>query len=155
MLDPIDKKILKLLQDNSQISNQDLADKVALSPSPCSRRVKQLEKEGYITKHVALLNSKKIGLNLTILVSVGLDSHSPEKMSGFEKEMVSLPEVVQCYLITGQSADYLLKVVVPDLVYYQSFLLDKLTCIKGVSSVHSSFVLSSITDTTALPLNHL
>ncbi len=154
MIDRVDKKILELLQIDSRISNQDLAEKVALSPSPCSRRVKQLEEKGYITKHVALLNPETIGLQLTILVLVGLDSHSPAKMSGFEKSMELLPEVIQCYLITGQSADYLLKVIVPDMTYYQSFLLDKLTVIDGVASVQSSFVLRSIIDTTALPLNH-
>lgn len=155
MLDRIDKKILDLLQNDGGISNQDLADKVALSPSPCSRRVKQLEDEGYISKRVALLDPKQIGLDLVILVSVGLDGHTPEKMAGFEEKIVAFPEVVQCYLITGQAADYLLKVVVPDLNYYQSFLLNKLTRIKGISSLHSSFVLRRITDTTALPLELL
>ncbi len=155
MLDRIDKKILECLQRDSQLSNQDLSDKVGLSPSPCSRRVKQLEEEGYIQKHVALLNPKKIGLDLTILVLVGMDGHSHEKMSHFEKAIATLPEVVQCYLITGQTADYLLKVLVPDLEHYQSFLMDKLTPIKGVGTIHSSFVLRSVTDTTSIPLAHL
>lgn len=154
-MDNIDKKILKLLQLNSQISNQELAEKVALSPSPCSRRVKQLEDDGYISKYVALLDPKKLGLELTIIVLVGLDSHDPEKMTGFEKTILSIPEVIQCYLIAGQEADYLLKVVVPNLNEYQSFLLDKLTRINGVSNVHSSFVLRRIIDKTELPLNHL
>lgn len=155
MIDRVDKKILECLQQDSRISNQDLADKIALSPSPCSRRVKILEDEGYIKKHVALVDPDKIGLALTILVSVGLDGHSQEKMESFEKKISAMPEVVQCYLITGQQADYLLKVLVPDLAHYQTFLLSKLSIIKGVSSIHSSFVLRSITDTTALPLNHL
>jgi len=153
MIDQIDKRLLEYLQENNQISNQDLADKVALSPSPCSRRVKQLEEEGYIKKQVALLNPEKLGLNLTILVLVSLDNHTPLIMKEFENTLKSLAEVVQCYLITGQSADYLIKVIVPDLNYYQSFLLDKLTPIKGVASVQSSFVLRSIIDTTALPLD--
>lgn len=155
MLDRTDKKILEFLQKDSRISNQDLADAVALSPSPCSRRVKILEDEGVIQKYVALLNPKKLGLDLTILVSVGLDGHSQEKMAGFEKSVSAMPEVIQCYLITGQQADYLLKVVVTDLAHYQTILLNKISRIKGVSSIHSSFVLRNVTDTTALPLNHL
>lgn len=155
MPDAIDKKILALLQTNSQISNQDLADKVNLSPSPCLRRVKQLEDEGYIAKHVALLNPDKLGLKLMVIVLVGLDNHSSANMADFEKHIKSLPEVTECYLIAGQSADYLLKVIVPDIDHYQQFLLKKLLSIKGVSNVHSSFVLQRILDTTELPLNQL
>ena len=154
-MDRTDKKILEILQTNCQISNQDLADQVALSPSPCLRRVKLLEENGTICKQVALLNPEKIGLELTVVVLVGLNSHQPVIMSEFEATMRMLPEVIQCYLITGQSADYLLKIIVPDLQAYQSFLLGKLTGINGVSSVHSSFILRTICDTTALPLDHL
>jgi len=152
-MDRIDKKILEILQSDGQISNQDLAEKVALSPSPCSRRVKQLEAEGYISKYVALLDPEKIGLTLTIIVLVGLDGHEPEKMSGFENSIASFPEVIQCYLIAGQAADYMLKVIVRDLKHYQTFLLDKLTRIKGVSNVHSSFALKSVVDKTTLPVD--
>ncbi len=155
MLDRTDKKILEILQTNCQISNQELADLVALSPSPCLRRVKLLEEKGYINKQVALLNAEKIGLELTLIVMVGLNSHQPAVMSKFEETMRLDPEVIQCYLITGQSADYLLKIIVPDLKAYQSFLLVKLTRINGVSSVHSSFILRTICDTTSLPLDHL
>ncbi len=154
-MDRIDKKILELLQSDSRISNQELADQVNLSPSPCSRRVKQLEEEGYIDKQVALLNQEALGLQLTILVLVGLASHAPSILDQFEKTIRSVSEVVQCYMITGQSADYFLKVVVPDMNYYQKFLLEKLTRIDGVTSVHSSFVLRSIVEETALPLDHL
>jgi Lrp/AsnC family transcriptional regulator, leucine-responsive regulatory protein len=154
-MDRTDKKILEILQTNSQISNQELAEQVALSPSPCLRRVKLLEEKGIIAKQVILLRPEKIGLGLTVLVLVGLNSHQPAVMSGFEETMRLFPEVVQGYLITGQSADYLLKVIVPDLKSYQSFLLGKLTGIPGVSSVHSSFILRTICDTTALPLDHL
>lgn len=154
-MDRIDKRILEILQENGQISNQDLAEKVSLSPSPCLRRVNQLEAEGYITKYVALLNPEKIGLSLTIMVLVGLDSHAADKMCSFEKSIASFPEVSECYLIAGQSADYILKIIVRDLEHYQTFLLNKLTNIKGVSSVHSSFVLKRIVDKTALPLEKL
>lgn len=155
MIDRTDKKILEILQSDAQISNQDLADRVALSPSPCLRRVKQLTDNGYISKQVTLLNPEKIGLELTVIVLVGLNTHQPAIMNAFEETMQSLPEVIQCYLITGQSADYLLKIIVPDLKAYQSFLLGKLTGINGVSSVHSSFILRTVCDTTALPLDHL
>jgi len=154
-MDRIDKKILKLLQSNSKINNQELADEVALSPSPCLRRVKQLEEAGYIHKYVALLNPEKLGLQLTILVSVGLTSHDPKLMANFESKIKALSEVVQCHLIAGQEKDYMLKVIVPGLSEYQTFLLKKLTQIDGVKNVHSSFVLRSIVDTSALPLGHL
>lgn len=154
-MDRIDKKILETLQTNGRISNQELAEQVALSPSPCLRRVKQLEDDGYINQYVALLDPIKMGLNLTIMVSVGLNSHDAKKMTHFENEVASIPEVIQCYLITGQSADYLLKVVVANLDEYQSFLLKKLTVIDGVNQVLSSFVLQRIVDKTALPINHL
>ena len=155
VLDRIDKKILDILQSNCQISNQELADLVALSPSPCLRRVKLLEEHGYIKRQVAILDSEQLGLQLTVIVMVGLNNHQHAVMSAFEDTVRFLPEVVQCYLITGQSADYLLKVMVPDLQAYQSFLLNKLTAINGVDTVHSSFMLRSICETTAIPLDHL
>lgn len=154
-MDRIDKKILEIVQAEGRISNQELADQVALSPSPCLRRVKQLEEDGYISHYVALLDPNKIGLQLTIMVSVTLVNHDSKVMKHFEETVASLPEVMQCYLITGQSADYLIKVVVANLDEYQSFLLKKLTVIEGVNQVHSSFVLQRIVDKTALPLDHL
>lgn len=154
-MDRIDKNILGILQTDCKISNQELADKVSLSPSPCLRRVNQLEKEGYIDRYVALLNPEKLGLQLTILVSVGLDTHDAKKMGKFEEIIRSLPEVIQCYLIAGQTQDYILKVTVPNLNEYQTFLLKKLTQIDGVKNIHSSFVLRSIVDKTQLPLTHL
>lgn len=154
-MDRVDKKILNILQSDGRISNQELADQVALSPSPCLRRVKQLEDEGYIRQYVALLDPIKIELDLTIMVSVSLNSHDSKKMKHFEETVAAIPEVIQCYLIAGQAADYLLKVIVSNLDAYQSFLLKKLTIIEGVNQVQSSFVLQRIVDKTALPLNHL
>jgi Lrp/AsnC family leucine-responsive transcriptional regulator len=153
MMDRIDKHILELLQQNSKISNQELADMVSLSPSPCLRRVKQLEDNGYIDRYVALLNPKKLGLELTIMVSVGLSSHDHKIMTSFEGIIKTFPEVVQCHLIAGQAQDYILKVVVSSLNDYQEFLLNKLTQIEGVRNIHSSFVLRSIVDQSSLPLN--
>lgn len=155
LIDRTDKKILEILQNNSQISNQELAEKVSLSPSPCLRRVKQLEENGYIKKYTAQLDAEKLGLELTILVAVGLNGHDHKKMRAFEKTIKTLPEVVQCYLIAGQTADYQLKVIVPDLKGFQNFMLNKLTLIDGVVNIHSSFVLSSIVDRSSLPLGHL
>jgi Lrp/AsnC family transcriptional regulator, leucine-responsive regulatory protein len=132
-----------------------LADKVALSPSPCLRRVKLLEEEGYITKQVVLLNAQKIGLNLTVMILVGLNTHQADVMKSFEETIKLMPEVVQCLLITGHSADHLLKAITPNLEAYQYFLLNKLTVIPGVNAVHSSFVLRTICDTTELPLDHI
>ncbi|MCH9769333.1 MAG: Lrp/AsnC family transcriptional regulator, partial [Gammaproteobacteria bacterium] len=139
-VDQIDKRILQILQDDGQTTNQELADKVALSPSPCSRRVKLLEDEGYIDKYVALLNPEKLDLQLTVMVSVGLSNHNRENMADFESKIQTIPEVIECALLTGQSADYLLKVIVPNMQEFQKFLLDKLTAIKSVSNIHSSFV---------------
>ncbi len=154
-MDRIDKKILDILQVNGRISNQELADCVALSPSPCLRRVKQLEDDGYIRQYVALVDPNKIALQLTIMVAISLNSHDAIKMKAFEDAVAAIPEVMQCYLITGQTADYLLKVMVSNLDEYQIFLLKKLTIIEGVNQVQSSFVLQRVIDKTALPLEHL
>ncbi len=154
-MDKIDKKILELLQLDSKLNNQELAEKVSLSPSPCLRRVKQLEEDGYINKYVALLNPEKLGLQLIIFVSVGLSTHEAKKMAKFEDVIKAIPEIVQCHLVAGQTEDYLLKVIVPSLAEYQTFLLNKLMQIDGVKTVHSSFVLRNIVDKTALPLGHL
>ena len=155
MLDAIDLHILDVLQQDSHISNQDLADRVALSPSPCLRRVKRLHDEGYIYKQVALVNPHKIGLELTAWAFVSLSDHATTTMKNFEKHIKSYNEVTQCSLIAGQSADYVLKVNVPDMTHYHDFLIKKLTRINGVNSVQSSFVLTDIINKTALPLDHL
>ncbi|ROS00981.1 AsnC family transcriptional regulator [Sinobacterium caligoides] len=154
-LDRTDKKILQLMQSSGRISNLELADKVGLSASPCSRRVKQLEDSGFIDRHVTLLDSNKLGLKLTAMVSISMDKHTPERFENFEQHIHQYPEVIECALITGQSADYLLKVVVPDMDFYQQFLLGKLTRIEGVTGVQSSFVMRKIKSTTELPLDHV
>jgi len=154
-LDKLDKRILHELQSNARISNLELADKIGLSPSPCARRVKQLEDEGVIEKQVTLLNSSKLDLKLTALIQISMDRHTPDRFEVFERKVQGYPEVIECLLITGQSADYQLKVIVPDMEYYQQFLLQKITRIEGVTGVHSSFVLREVLNTTELPLNHL
>lgn len=151
-LDRYDRLILETLQKNGRITNQELADAISLSPSPCLRRVRQLEESGLIDGYVALLNARKLGLTLMAFIQISMDKHTPERFELFEKTVSSYPEVLECHLITGQSADYLLKVIVKDMDGYQLFLLQKLTRIEGVSGVHSSFVLKSPIDGTSLPL---
>ena len=133
----------------------ELADKIGLSPSPCARRVKQLEDTGIIEGQVTLLNASKPGLKLTALIQISMDRHTPDRFDVFEDKVKGYPEVIECILITGQSADYQLKVVVPDMEYYQEFLLNKITRIEGVSDVHSSFMLREVINSTALPLNYI
>lgn len=151
-LDRIDKRILRELQTNGRISNQDLADKVGLSPSPCLRRVKQLEDEGIIEGYVALANASKLGLKMMALIQIRMDRHTPERFGEFEKIISDYPQVQECILITGQTADYQVKVIVEDMEEYQDFLLNKITPLPGVSDVHSSFVLRQVIYKTALPI---
>ena len=151
-LDRFDRKILEVLQEDGRISNQDLADRIGLSPSPCLRRVKALEESGLIVGYHALLNAKALGLALMALVHISMDRHTPERFANFESKVSKLPEVLECLLITGQAADYQLKVVVRDMDGYQDFLLNRITRIEGVTGVHSSFVLRRVVDKTTLPL---
>jgi Lrp/AsnC family leucine-responsive transcriptional regulator len=152
-LDRIDKRILQELQQNARISNQELADKVGLSPSPCLRRVKQLEEAGLIKGYVTELEAAKLGLKLMAIVQVAMDRHTPDRFEQFEATIKTFPQVLECIMITGQSADYQLKVLVRDMDEYQAFLLNQLTRINGVSDVRSSFVLRTIVSTTAVPLD--
>ncbi len=151
-LDRIDRHILKLMQNNGRISNLDLADQVGLSPTPCSRRVKRLEDSGLIAGHVTLLNPEALGLDLTAIVGIAMDRHTPDRFESFEKAIANMPEVIECSIVTGQTADFLLKVVVKDMQHYEKFLLGNLTRLTGVTGVHSSFVLRNLVKKTELPL---
>jgi Lrp/AsnC family leucine-responsive transcriptional regulator len=154
-LDRFDKRILAELQKDGGLTNQHLAERIGLSPSPCSRRVKQLEEAGIIQRRVTLLDRRKLGLSLTAIIQISMDRHTPERFEAFEAKVRQYPEVQECYLITGQDADYLVKVVVPDMDHYQEFLLNKITRIDGVSGVHSSFVMRRVVDSTELPLAYV
>ena len=154
-IDRTDRRILDLLQRDGGISNLELAEKVGLSPSPCSRRVKQLEDNGVISKTVTLLDRDKLGLKLTAIVQISMDRHTPDRFEAFEETLEQCPEVISCLLITGQSADYMVEVLVEDMDAYQALLLGTLTRIPGVTGVHSSFVLRKIINRTAISLNHL
>jgi Lrp/AsnC family transcriptional regulator, leucine-responsive regulatory protein len=149
-LDRYDQQILEILQTEGRIANQDLADRIGLSPSPCLRRVRTLEESGLITGYRALLDAKKLGLSLMALVHISMDRHTPERFANFEASVSVLPEVLECLLITGQDADYQIKVAVRDMDHYQALLLNKLTRIEGVTGVHSSFVLRRVVDRTTL-----
>ena len=153
--DNFDRRILRHLQQDGSITNLELAQRIGLSATPCARRVKQLEDAGVILRKVTLLDPNKLDLKLTALIQIAMDRHTPERFEVFEKAVSACPEVVECMLITGQAADYLLKVLVPDMEYYQEFLLNKITRIPGVSDVHSSFVLRKVVNTTELPLEHI
>ena len=152
-LDRYDRQILDILQVDGRVNNQDLADRIGLSPSPCLRRVRALEESGLILGYRALLDAKKLGLSLMALVHISMDRHTPERFANFEASVDVLPEVLECLLITGQSADYQIKVAVRDMDHYQDLLLNKLTRIEGVTGVHSSFVLRRVVDRTALALS--
>lgn len=154
-LDRMDIRILNALQQHGAITNLELAETVGLSPSPCARRVRQLEEAGIIRGQATLLDASKLNLKLTALIQISMDRHTPDRFEKFEEKVAQYPEVIECLLITGQSADYQLKVVVPDMEYYQQFLLNKITRIEGVSDVHSSFMLREVINNTALPLTHL
>ncbi len=151
-LDRFDRQILQVLQDDGRISNQDLADRIGLSASPCLRRVRALEEAGVITGYRTLLNAKALGYTLMALIYISMDKHTPERFEHFEKEIREVSEVLECLLITGQDADYQLKVVVKDMDAYQELLLNRITRIQGVTGVHSSFVLRRVVDKTALPV---
>jgi Lrp/AsnC family leucine-responsive transcriptional regulator len=134
------------------LSNQELADQIGLSPSACLRRFKALETAGVILGYRALLDARSLGLDLMALVHISMDKHTHERFEAFDDAIQALPNVVECLLLTGQTADYQLKVVVKDLEAYQDLLLNHITQIEGVSGVHTSFVLRKVVDKTALPI---
>ena len=149
--DKKDLRILEILQEHARISNSDLAQHVDLSPSPCWRRVKALEKAGVIQQYVALVSAKSVGLPINVFATVTLDKQIESALEAFEKSVTERPEVMECYLMTGEF-DYLLRVVVPDLEAYEHFLLEHLTRIKGIASIKSSFSLKQVCYKTTLPL---
>lgn len=154
IVDRLDRNILQELQIDARLSNQQLAERVALSPSPCLRRVRALERSGVIRQYVALLDAAKIGLGLLSYVSVKLEKKGKMPVEQFSRSVRNWPEVVACYAMTGD-VDYLLRVQVEDLEHYARFIMEKLLKQPGVIDIRSNFVLERIKDTTALPLAHL
>ncbi|VAW85329.1 Transcriptional regulator, AsnC family [hydrothermal vent metagenome] len=152
-LDRYDQQILRILQQDGHISNQALSERIGLSPSPCLRRVKALEDSGLIEGYRAVVNAKQLGLTLMALIHISMDRHTSERFTHFEEQISRLDEVLECLLVTGQSADYQLKVIVKDMDAFQMLLLNKITHIEGVSGVHSSFVLRKVVNRTMIPIN--
>jgi DNA-binding Lrp family transcriptional regulator len=150
-LDEIDRHLLERLQENARESNAALARAVGLSPSPCLRRVKELETSGVIRSYVTLLDPARVGLGVSVFVQVRLERQVEDALERFEALVRARPEVMECYLMTGD-ADYLLRVVVSDIPAYERFLMDHLTRVAGVSSIRSSFALKQVKYRTALPL---
>jgi Lrp/AsnC family leucine-responsive transcriptional regulator len=150
-LDEIDLKILMRLQDEGRISNVDLADQVGLSPAPCLRRVRALERSGAIRRYVALVDPATVNLHVTVFVQITLDLQVEGRLEIFEQAILRRPEVLECYLMTGD-ADYLLRVVVSDVSAYERFLRDALTRIESAAGIKSSFALKQVKYSTALPL---
>lgn len=150
-LDEADRKILSFLQKDGRVSLAELSTHVGLSPSPCLRRVRMLEKEGIISRYVAVLDQKKVGLPVSVFVSVKLDRQRKDALEMFSKAIGRWPEVLECYLMTGPR-DYLLRVVVADIAAYEAFLKEKLTRLEAVASIESSFALEQVKYTNVLPV---
>jgi Lrp/AsnC family leucine-responsive transcriptional regulator len=153
-LDGIDRRIIAELQTDARLSNVELAACVGLSPSPCLRRVKRLEREGYIEGYRATLRRDRVGLGFSVFLSVKIDSHANERALKFEEAIEAMPEVIACHLVSGE-ADYFLEVVVPDLEHYQRFLVGKLLNLPIVREVRSNVAIQTVKAGAPLPLGHL
>jgi Lrp/AsnC family transcriptional regulator, leucine-responsive regulatory protein len=150
-LDEVDWRLLRHVQEDARMSNVDLAERVGLSASPCLRRMRQLEESGIIKGHMTLLDQNAVGLPVSVFISVTLKEQSERALDEFESRIRALPEVMECYLMTG-TADYLLRVVMADLAAYERFLKEHLTRIPAIASIQSSFALKQVSFRTALPL---
>jgi len=151
-LDAIDRRILAALQEDGRLTNVELASRVNLSPSPCLARVKALERHGLIRGYVALCDPLALGLSLNVFISVSLERQRKDALETFEQRVSEHPEVMECYLMTGDS-DYLLRLVVPDMQSLERFIVDHLAKIPGVANIRSSFALKQVRYKTALPLS--
>ena len=150
-LDAVDRKILAAAAGNGRMSLAELADKVGLSASPCLRRVRMLEKAGVISRYVAVLDQRAVGLPVSVFVSIKLERQKQDALDRFAKAIERWPEVLECYLMTGPR-DYWLRVVVPDLAAYERFVKQKLTRLEGIASIESSFALEQVKYTNVLPV---
>ena len=150
-LDSTDLRILAALQADGALSNVELARRVHLSPSPCLTRVKALEAAGVIERYVALVNAKNLGLGLNVFISISLKTQSKEVLADFERRIAEHDEVMECYLMSGDS-DYLIRVALPDIAALERFILEQLTPIAGIEKIRSSFALKQVRYKTALPL---
>jgi Lrp/AsnC family leucine-responsive transcriptional regulator len=153
-LDQIDRRIISELQADGRLTNIELAERVGLSPSPCLRRVKRLEADGTIEGYRAILRRDRVGLGFSAFVAVKIDGHANDKALNFEREIVSMPEVIACHLVSGD-ADYLLEVVVADIESYRRFLVGKLLALSIVRDINSNIAIQTLKANSALPLDHL
>ncbi len=153
-LDATDRRILEQLQADGRLSNQELAERVALSPSPCLRRVRALERAGVIRRYAAVLDPMQVGLGLLAYVTVKLEKRGKMPVDQFTRAVESWPEVIACYSMTGDM-DYLMRVQVENLEHYSRFVMDKLLKQPGVIDIRTNFVLERVKETTVLPLEHL
>jgi Lrp/AsnC family leucine-responsive transcriptional regulator len=153
-LDRVDRRLLEVLQEEGRLSNVALAERVHLSPSPCLRRLKALEKAGVIEGYRAMLDREAVGLGLTVFVEVKVQAHSEETALAVEDAVRKLPEVVSCHIVSG-AADFLLEVVVPDLRAYERLLLGSLLKLPQVDDVRSNFAIRTVKPPSPLPLGHL
>lgn len=151
-LDDIDRRIIAALQTDARLTVQELADRVGLSPSPCARRVRLLEKAGVIKGYVAVIDQGKVGLPISVFASIKLERQREDDLDRFAQAIARWPEVADCYLMTGQR-DYLMRIVVSDLESYERFLKEKLTRLDGVASIESSFALGQVKRSNSLPIN--
>ena len=149
--DSLDLRLLGELQRDGSLSNVELARRVHLSPSPCLARVKALEAAGVIERYVALVNASKLGLGLNVFISISLKTQSKESLTAFETRIAEHDEVMECYLMTGDS-DYMIRVAVPDIAALERFILEQLSPIEGIEKIRSSFALKQVRYKTALPL---
>ena len=153
-LDRTDSRILSALQADGRLSVVNLAQSIGLSPTPCARRIRQLEQDGVIEGYAAIVNPARLGLNVQAFIQVKLQQHADDIVTAFERELAKLEEVIACYATTGES-DFLVHVAVPDLETLSSVVLKKLLKIPGVRDLHSSIVLETIKRSPRLPLAHL
>jgi Lrp/AsnC family leucine-responsive transcriptional regulator len=150
-LDAIDRKILRALQINGKVTIGELAEQVGLSPSPCARRVRLLESAGVVKGYTAIVDQKKVGLPISAFASIKLERQREEDLDRFADAVARWPEVVDCYLMTGQR-DYLMRIVAADLEAYERFLKDKLTRLDNVASIETSFALGQVKRSEVLPI---
>ena len=151
-LDAIDLKILRALQEDGKISMGELAEKVGLSPSPCARRVRLMEKAGIIKGYAAIIDQRRVGLPISAFASIKLERQREEDLDRFEETVSRWPEVLDCYLMTGQR-DYLMRVVAADLEAYERFIKDKLTRLDNIASIETSFALGQVKRSETLPIS--
>ena len=153
-LDAIDLRILGALQTDGRLTNQELADQVGLSPSPCLRRVRRLERDGFIRTYRAVLDRESVGLGLTVFVEIKVEKHSRDNAQALQEALLGMPEVVACHMVSG-TADFMAEIVVPNLKAYERLLTERLLTLPMIGDIRSNFALTRVKSDTALPLTHL